>query len=146
MMKRGRPLKIGITAFYSEKELEEAPARFSEYDLSWDLRKALLMNETHTTRIFFYGKKAPRKSNGLFLTSESNWRDGCSAKGRMICATNFVLPTLCAVLSGVLSLFFPLLLLSGTNFPALISALPPHCHLSFLSLIITSLQIVSLLA
>ena len=63
--KRGRPLNIGMIAFYSEKELEETPARFSEYDLSWDLRKALLMNETHTARVFFYGKKAPRRSNGL---------------------------------------------------------------------------------
>ena len=31
--KRGRPLKIGMITFYSEKELEETPARFSEYDL-----------------------------------------------------------------------------------------------------------------
>ena len=57
-----------MIAFDSEKKLEETPARFSEYDLSWDLGKALLMNETHTARVFFYGKKAPRKSNGLFLT------------------------------------------------------------------------------
>ena len=55
--KRDRPIKIGMIAFYSEKELEETPARFSEYDLSWDLRKALLMNETHTTRVFFTEKR-----------------------------------------------------------------------------------------
>ena len=72
--KRGRPLKIGMIAFYSEKKLEEMPAKFSEYDLSRDLRKALLMNETHTTRTFFYGKKATRKSNGLFLTGVLFWK------------------------------------------------------------------------
>ena len=43
--KRGRPLKLGMTAFYSQKKLEEMPAKFSQYDLSWDLRKALLMNK-----------------------------------------------------------------------------------------------------
>ena len=59
--KRGCPLKIGMVAFYSEKELEEIPARFSEYDLSWDLWKALLMNETHTAKVFFYGKKSSQK-------------------------------------------------------------------------------------
>ena len=37
--KTGRPLKIGLIAFYSEKKLEEMPAKFSEYDLSGDLRK-----------------------------------------------------------------------------------------------------------
>ena len=55
--KRGRPLKIGRIAFYSEKDLEEPPARFSKYNHSWDLRKALLMNETHTTRVVFEGKR-----------------------------------------------------------------------------------------
>ena len=35
--KWGRSLKIGMIAFYSEKELEETPARFSEYDLSLDV-------------------------------------------------------------------------------------------------------------
>ena len=70
----GRPLKIEMIVFYSKKELEETPARFSEYDLSWDPRKALLMNETHTARVFFYGKKAPRRSNGLFLTGILLWK------------------------------------------------------------------------
>ena len=72
--KRDRPLKIGIIAFYSEKELEETPAKFAGYDLSWDLWKALLMNETHMARVFFYGKKAPRRSNGLFLTGVLFWK------------------------------------------------------------------------
>ena len=63
-----------MIAFYNEKELEETPAGFSEYDLSWDLRKALLMNETHTARVLFYGEKAPRKSNGLFLTGVLFWK------------------------------------------------------------------------
>ena len=72
--KRESPLKIGMIAFYSEKKLEEMLVKFSEYDLSGDLRKALLMNETHTTRVFFYGKKAPRKSNGLFQTGVLFWK------------------------------------------------------------------------
>ena len=40
-------LKIGMIAFYSEKELEETPAKFAGYDLSGDLRKALQMNESY---------------------------------------------------------------------------------------------------
>ena len=59
--KRGRPLKTGIIAFYSEKELKEIPAKFAGYDLSGDLRKDLQMNESHTIRVFFYKGKDPQK-------------------------------------------------------------------------------------
>ena len=63
-----------MIAFYSEKKLEEMPAKFSEYDLSEDLRKAVLMNETHTARVIFCGRKAPRKSNCHFLTGVLFWK------------------------------------------------------------------------
>ena len=63
--KRGRPLKIGMIAFYSEKKLEDKPAKFSGYDLSWDLRKALLINETHTARVSSTGKRLPGEVMGF---------------------------------------------------------------------------------
>ena len=66
-------IKIGLIAFYSEKKVE-MPAKFSEHDLSGDLRKALLMNGTHTAKVLFYGKKARRKINGLFLTGVLFWK------------------------------------------------------------------------
>ena len=63
-----------MIAFYGEKELEETPAKFSEYNPLWDLRKVLLMNESHTTRVFFNKDKAPRRTNGLFLTGVLFWK------------------------------------------------------------------------
>ena len=63
--KRGRPLKIGMIAFYSEKELEETPAKFAGYDLSGDLRKALLTNETHMAKVFSMGKRLPGEIMGF---------------------------------------------------------------------------------
>ena len=32
------------------------------------------MNEAHTARVFFYGKKAPMRSNGLFLNGILFWK------------------------------------------------------------------------
>ena len=50
-----------MIGFYSEKELEEMPAKFAGYDLLGYLWKALQMNETNTVRVFFYEKSPPRK-------------------------------------------------------------------------------------
>ena len=63
-----------ISKLYSKKELKEIPAKFVGYDLSGDLQKALQMNESHTTKVIFYNEKAPRRSNGLFLTGVQFWK------------------------------------------------------------------------
>ena len=57
-----------MIGFYSEKELKKVTAKFARYDLSGNLRNALQMNESNTTRVLFYKEKAPRRSNGLFFT------------------------------------------------------------------------------